>query len=59
MNFHVAWSDEDQQWVGTCDEYPSLSWLDRDSSGAMDGIVELAYVTRDDIAGRPTDSKEG
>lgn len=50
MNFNVAWSEEDQAWVGTCDEYPSLSWLDPDGSKAMDGIVELAYVTRADIA---------
>lgn len=50
MNFKVTWCDEDQAWVGTVDEYPSLSWIDKDSSKAMDGIVELAYVTRDDIA---------
>lgn len=49
MNFTVAWSEEDQEWVGTCDEFPSLSWLHVDRQKALDGIRELAYATRDDM----------
>lgn len=50
MNLHVEWSDEDQEWVGLCDEYPSLSWLHKDRQKALDGISELAYATRDELA---------
>ena len=50
MILDVKWSDEDQQWVGTCKEYPSLSWLADDPDAALNGISELAYATRDDIA---------
>lgn len=49
MEFAVSWSDEDQQWVGTCVQYPSLSYLADDQRAALDGVIELAYVTRDDI----------
>lgn len=24
---YSKWSDEDKQWVGLCDDYPSLTWL--------------------------------
>jgi len=49
-HLNVRWSEEDQQWVGTCDEYPSLSYLADTADKAVDGISELAYMTRDDIA---------
>lgn len=49
-HLNVRWSEEDQQWVGTCDEYPSLSYLADTADKAGDGISELAYMTRDDIA---------
>ena len=31
--YRVIWSAEDQEFVGTCAEFPSLSWLEEDSSG--------------------------
>lgn len=46
----VAWSEDDQQWVGTCEEYPSLSYLADTADEAGAGISELAFATRDDIA---------
>lgn len=49
-HLNVKWSEEDQQWVGTCDEYPSLSFLADTPEAAGDGISELAFITRDDIA---------
>lgn len=39
--YSVWWSDEDQEYVGTCLEFPSLSWLDEDRSKALDGIVRV------------------
>jgi predicted HicB family RNase H-like nuclease len=37
----VLWSDEDQEFVGLCAEFPSLSWLDRSQSAALAGIVRV------------------
>ena len=34
-NYSVYWSVEDQEYVATCTEFPSLSWLDEDSEGAV------------------------
>lgn len=48
--FHVRWSDEDSEWVGTCDRYPSLSFLDRRYSGALDGIRKVAHDVERDLA---------
>jgi len=39
--FRVAWSDEDREWVGLCDGFPSLSWLDCDKGKALAGIRKL------------------
>lgn len=38
--YRVIWSEEDQEHVGLCAEFPSLSWLDRSQAGALRGIVE-------------------
>ena len=39
--YRVLWSEEDQEFVGLCAEFPSLSWLDEDQHAAFDGIVQL------------------
>jgi predicted RNase H-like HicB family nuclease len=41
VTFRVDWSDDDQEFVGTCDEYPSLSWLAATEAEALDGIKAL------------------
>ena len=40
--YRVVWSDEDQEYVGTVAELPSLSWLAADSTEALVGIRRLA-----------------
>lgn len=50
MNFNVEWSEEDKEFVGTCEQYPSLSFLSPLASAALDGIRELARATRDELA---------
>lgn len=40
-SFSVTWSPEDQEFVGSVAEFPSLSWLDGDRGKAFDGIVQL------------------
>lgn len=39
--YRVVWSGEDQEFVGLCAEFPSLSWLDRSPADALAGIVRL------------------
>lgn len=36
--YRVIWSPEDGEFVATCAEFPSLSWLDADEVEAMRGI---------------------
>jgi predicted HicB family RNase H-like nuclease len=39
--YRVTWSQEDQEFIGLCAEYPSLSYLDENRSAALEGIVNL------------------
>jgi predicted HicB family RNase H-like nuclease len=39
--YRVQWSDEDQEFVGLCAEFPSLSWLDENRTEALNGIVRV------------------
>lgn len=49
--YRVRWSAEDEEFVGTVAELPSLSWLDRDQVEAFLGIRKLvADVVRDMLA---------
>jgi predicted HicB family RNase H-like nuclease len=36
--YRVTWSEEDQEYVGLCVEFPSLSWLEDDPEAALAGI---------------------
>ena len=42
--FRVIWFAEDQEFVGLCTEFPSLSWLDNDQSKTHDGITTLVRL---------------
>ena len=39
--YRVIWSEEDQEFVGLCTEFPSLSWLEEEQDAALHGIVRL------------------
>ena len=46
--YRIEWSPEDEEWVGLCVEFPSLSWLDSTAAGAVGGIIALvADVVKD------------
>jgi len=48
FTYRVTWSDEDNQCVGLCAEYPSLSWLDATPEKALRGIRKVvAQVVAD------------
>lgn len=39
--FRISWSSEDQEFVGSCAEFPSLSHLDSTPEKALKGIRQL------------------
>jgi hypothetical protein len=43
--FYTEWSAEDNEYVGRCRQYPSLSWLDADELEAIIGIMKLVAET--------------
>jgi predicted HicB family RNase H-like nuclease len=47
--YRVIWSEEDQEFVGLCAEFPSLSWLEKDQEAALRGIVALVKDTVADM----------
>ena len=39
--YRVTWSPEDQEHVGLCAEFPSLSWLAKTPDAALKGIRKV------------------
>lgn len=39
--YRVTWSEDDQEHVGLCTEFPSLSWLEETPENALSGIRNL------------------
>jgi len=51
----VTWSAEDAEFVATCDEFPSISWLDADAAEALRRLKALVADAVSDLgaAGEP------
>ena len=49
FNYRVIWSQEDQEFAGLCDQFPSLSWLDLSSAKALEGIETLVNEVVSDM----------
>ncbi len=45
--YRVTWSEEDNEYVGLCVEFPSLSWLASTPEAALEGVRQ---VTADVVA---------
>ncbi len=46
--YRVTWSEEDQEYVGLCAEFPSLSWLALSPEAALKGIRKVvAEIVKD------------
>jgi predicted HicB family RNase H-like nuclease len=46
--YRVTWSEDDQEYVGLCAEFPSLSWLAHSPEAALKGIRKVvADVVQD------------
>jgi len=39
--YRVTWSEDDNEYVGLCAEFPSLSWLAKNPEVALRGIRKL------------------
>ena len=47
--YRVTWSVEDQEFVATCLEFPSLSWLADTQIEALSGLEQVIAETLDDM----------
>lgn len=43
--YRITWSEDDQEFLGLCAEFPSLSWLEPTPEGALKGIRKLTLST--------------
>jgi predicted HicB family RNase H-like nuclease len=48
--YRVMWSEEDQEHVGLCAEFPSLSWLAGTQVDALNGITKVVAGVLKDMA---------
>ncbi len=53
--YRVMWSEEDEEFIGLCAEFPSLSWLASTSGKALKGIQA---VVKDCIADMSKNNEE-
>ncbi len=47
--YRVTWSEDDQEYVGLCAEFPSLSWLSSSPEAALRGIRGVVADVVDDM----------
>lgn len=47
--YRVLWSEEDQEYVGLCSEFSSLSWLEPTQEKALKGIRKLVSECISDL----------
>ena len=47
--FRVGWAEEDEEYVGQCLEFPSLSWLAPTHEEAFSGIRQLVHEVVEDM----------
>lgn len=50
--YRVTWSEDDQEYVGLCAEFPSLSWLARTPEAALKGIRQVVADVVKDMQGQ-------
>lgn len=47
--YRIIWSADDNEHVGLCAEFPSLSWLDETPQMALSGIQKIVSETIQDL----------
>ncbi|MFG1801689.1 type II toxin-antitoxin system HicB family antitoxin [Micromonospora carbonacea] len=48
--YRVTWSADDREFLATCAEFPSLSWLASSQVGALQGLQDLLREVIADLA---------
>jgi predicted HicB family RNase H-like nuclease len=48
--YRVMWSEEDEEFIGLCAEFPSLSWLAPTSAKALKGIQTVVKECTADMS---------
>lgn len=48
-SYRVEWVAESAEYVGLCEEFPSLSWIDSDPDKARLGIEKLVFEVVKDM----------
>ena len=56
--YRLTWSEEDEEHVGLCAEFPSFSWLDSTPEKALRGIRKLVEESLSDMAQTGEDAPE-
>ena len=56
--YRLTWSEEDEEHVGLCAEFPSFSWLDTTPEKALRGIRNLVKESLSDMAQAGEDAPE-
>jgi hypothetical protein len=49
--YYIEWSEEDEEYVATCYEYPSLSWLAKEPVEALAGLKAMLDKIESENAG--------
>ena len=47
--YRVTWSEDDNEYIGLCTEFPSLNWLSSTPEAALKGIRKLVADIEKDI----------
>ena len=56
--YRIIWSEDDKQYVGLCDEFPSLSYLASTQQNALKGIIKVVSQVVHDMAANNEDIPE-
>lgn len=48
--YRITWSEDDNEYVGLCAEFPSLSWLDETPEAALVGIRRVVSKVVSDMS---------
>jgi len=56
--YRVTWSEEDNEYVGLCAEFPSLSWLSSTPEAALRGIRKVVSKVVADLEANEEDVPE-
>lgn len=47
--YRVTWSEDDNEYVGLCAEFPSLSWLAKTHEAALKGVRQVVAAVIQDM----------